>query len=701
MISRSYIFQLLSILLICPIIQAQEPSHTITVEVTDKREQIGSQLLTTPPSVSDGKILEGKKVTITNTEALPEILTNNYRQILSQTPGLLTSEVGNESFSSISYRGLGDPHESFNILILKDGIPVAAEPYGYPANYYMPPIDTVEKTEFYRGGASLLFGPQPGGALNFVTKKAPINSGVSLTSRNILGSKDLFSTYTEISGGDNDSGALAFFHRRSSDGFRTFNSDYEINNGGIKFSLVPSVDTKVFVDIDVYDATHGDPGGLSNIAGEELAFIGDNRFQSTLKYDTLDIERYAPSVSVEHEISKDTSLYIKTFGSFYGRYSRRQSYGTAPTFGGIPNGTGNTIQKQQFSSGGIDTRIVHDWDDNTATFGVFAYGSESPYTQSKGETPFATSGVLDKELHRRTGSLSLIAENTFRTGDLSVTPGVRIENIAQRISETYNSAEDAVIRSDNRTDSVPLFGLGSTFDISQDYQLYANISQGYKPITFTDSIPLQSGDTVSSNLDPSYTATYEVGVKGDPVSWATFDSSVFYTSYRNQFGRVGSEIQNVGRSRYQGIDASTEISLTKLFSSNIESSRDNGFSLYANASILNAEFTAGPVDGKTPQYAPDYLIRTGILYTMDKDLKLGFLGNVVDSMYADDGNSENRFMSSYRVWDLTAEIPVWQSVNLVAGINNVFDEEYISRIRSNGIEPANPRNWYGGVSFVF
>jgi Fe(3+) dicitrate transport protein len=54
------------------------------------------------------------------------------------------------------------------------------------------------------------------------------------------------------------------------------------------------------------------------------------------------------------------------------------------------------------------------------------------------------------------------------------------------------------------------------------------------------------------------------------------------------------------------------------------------------------------------------------------------------------------------VWDLTAEAEIIKShLSLVAGVNNVFDEKYYARVRSNGIDPALPRNVYGGVVFRF
>jgi Fe(3+) dicitrate transport protein len=40
-------------------------------------------------------------------------------------------------------------------------------------------------------------------------------------------------------------------------------------------------------------------------------------------------------------------------------------------------------------------------------------------------------------------------------------------------------------------------------------------------------------------------------------------------------------------------------------------------------------------------------------------------------------------------------------VSITAGINNLFDEDYYSRIRSDGIDPAYGRNFYAGFGFTF
>ena len=54
------------------------------------------------------------------------------------------------------------------------------------------------------------------------------------------------------------------------------------------------------------------------------------------------------------------------------------------------------------------------------------------------------------------------------------------------------------------------------------------------------------------------------------------------------------------------------------------------------------------------------------------------------------------------VWDLTGEAKIYKDVLSVnAGINNVFNEDYYSRVTDAGIDPAWGRNYYIGLSLKF
>jgi len=661
------------------------------------------------PELSGAQINSGKKTTVADLEAVPEISSNNYRQAFTQLPGLLTSEVSNESFASFSYRGLGDPHESSNMNLLRNGIPTAADMYGYPASYYQPPMDSVESIQFVRGGASLQYGPQVGGALNFITRKPAADTPTAVYSKQVFGSKNFFSTYNELSGTVDNVSYLGFFHRRQSDGFRDQNSDYGVNNGNMMFSVESSPAATWTFEFDAYDADHGEAGGLTLESGEGLANYNQNRYQSSVLFDRLRIERYAATIGLEYEVDHNTTIYTRAFGWYYDRFSRRQSPGTANPFGGIYNGTTNTIADQEFSTMGLDARVAHRWkmggEEQNLAAGFLLYGVDSPFTQEQGLTPWSDNGILQRDIDRTTRTAALFAENRFNFGRLKIVPGARLEMIDVGINENIPTTPEIGLRNEDDFSAVLLPGVGISYDLADNTEAYANATTGYKPRTYSDVVPLNSGDTISSNLDPARSTMYETGVRGTPLSWMRFDSSVFLASFTDQFGRVGSNIQNVGDSRTYGLDLMTEFATVRLYDSITGSNlRDylGELNLFWNAQFLNAEFTDGPVDGKTPQYAPDYVMRAGATYKFDDRYKLAFLGTFVADHYADDANTANRYLPSYRIWDLTAEAELIPShLSLVAGVNNIFDEKYYARIRSNGIDPGLPRNLYGGFVLKF
>jgi Fe(3+) dicitrate transport protein len=482
-----------------------------------------------------------------------------------------------------------------------------------------------------------------------------------------------------------------------------------VTNGSLSFFVTPDSDSKWSINLDAYDGDHGEAGGLTLDSGEGLASYVEDRFQTTTKFDRLRIERYAGSIGYDHKFDSQTKFEGKVFGTYYDRFSRRQSAGTAETFGGLYNGETNTIAVQTFWTGGFDGRVKYDYelgcDTSTLTTGVTLYGVSSPFRQETGDTPFANVGTLNRDIDRYTASGAVFAENRFVFGGFKVTPGIRVENIYQQVDEKFNSNADATLREQDDFVTVPLFGVGASYDLGSASEWYANVSQAYKPKAYQDVIPLGTGDTISSDLNPARSVTYETGFRGLPAKWAKFDTSVFLISFAEQFGRVGTNIQNVGRSRTLGFDFSVDVDTLGLIDEvqGGDGQSDLGaLRLYANASFLNAEFTSGPVDGKTPQYAPDYLLRTGVIYDYQSVAKLALLSTFVDAHYADDGNTENRYIPSYKVWDLTAEVPVIPNVlSVVAGVNNLFDENYYARVRSNGIDPALPRNAYGGVNVRF
>ena len=114
------------------------------------------------------------------------------------------------------------------------------------------------------------------------------------------------------------------------------------------------------------------------------------------------------------------------------------------------------------------------------------------------------------------------------------------------------------------------------------------------------------------------------------------------------------------------------------------------------------ELDGGTLDGKTPQYAPETLLRSGLVYRWKERTKVALLGTFLSDHYATDDEDPTRKIPAYMTWDLTAEVRVYRDwLSVVGGINNLFDEDYYARIRGDGIDPAYGRNYYAGIQFAF
>ncbi|HEX9150706.1 MAG TPA: TonB-dependent receptor plug domain-containing protein, partial [Flavobacterium sp.] len=129
------------------------------------------------PDNKDGIIYAGKKSEIILVDSLDaNKAVNNTRQILGRIPGLNIVETESSGFTAngIATRGL-NPSQSVEMNTRQNGYNISADIYGYNESYFIPPMEAVNRIELVRGAASLQFGSQFGGLVNYVTNDAPKN----------------------------------------------------------------------------------------------------------------------------------------------------------------------------------------------------------------------------------------------------------------------------------------------------------------------------------------------------------------------------------------------------------------------------------------------------------------------------------------------------------------------------------------------
>src|SRR5687768_12793956 len=346
--------------------------ENITVEGTALPDPRFPNLL---PEISGTRATVGKKVTVVELDEQPEIVDNNARQIFARVPGLFVSEQQYPSIFNVNYRGLGDPHESEYVLFLEDGIPVTSDWFGYPTLYYMPSASRIERVEFIRGGSGLLYGPQIGPVVNFVTRHADPRAELGGLTEHAVGSNGFYGTYNEARGGNGEFGWMASFDHRSADGQRASNSGYRVNGGNVSLGWQQHEDAYWAFDFTGYDSGTEEPGRLT------LAQYEADPDQSTTPVNRIDVERWTAKLSHERRLGDATALGVSLWHGYQDRYSRRAAAFVPPQ----PAPSTTTFDRQEFRYTGVDARLRHDWgSDHTLTAGFVGFHDDSPREQRRG-----------------------------------------------------------------------------------------------------------------------------------------------------------------------------------------------------------------------------------------------------------------------------------------------------------------------------
>jgi Fe(3+) dicitrate transport protein len=688
---------------------AQRESSASTIIVTGRRDQ--DRL----PDMSGTLIFAGKLGDVALLTDRPPVATRNLRVALADIPGILVSEVSNGSWASLSYRGLGEPHESWNVLTLQDAIPAVPDMYSYPAAYFIPPLELVERVEFIRGAAGLLYGPQPGGALNYVMKGPRREAGVEGQARLTVGSFDTVQGLGSLAWSNGRLALDGFVQKGVSDGPRQANSDSDQLTTRVRGHLMRDEAT-VTVALDTYEGKFGEPGGLSRARLE-----ADRRNVSTPR-DRIRLSRVAPSVSVDWQLDDATLLTSRLFYSRFERESWRQAGGSF----GQPTPDANVIvrQLQVFETAGLDLRLRRDFGAggrHSLTVGLFGHSSDAPVRVDKGASnaDFAGTAGAVSRVNRSGDAAALFGEVKLDFGDVQVVPGVRLERLRQRVTESLDlglgsvtggppGAPNGGLGNRRNVEQIALWGVGVTWDATDELRFVANASRGFKPLLYNDGVTFQAGVDAAGTFEASYAFTVEAAVQARPAPPLRLDAGLFRVTLDDQvgflagplpaappFGAVGTggaRRQNVGSMRNQGIDLAMRLDL--LGPEGIGRAEDV-LRLTANLQLLDATFTSGPAEGFTPQYAPAHLLRATLSHIGRNGSRAALTFTSVGDQEGSDNNSPDFFLPGYEVLDAQVEWPLGAGFLVGAGINNLLDERYASRVRpggGGGFDPGLPRN---------
>lgn len=691
------------------------------VVITEKKTDFGFGHLRAVQSMG---IYEGKKSEVIIPEQLvANLATNNARQVYSRVAGLNIYESDGAGLQlSIGGRGL-DPNRSSNFNVRQNGYDISADALGYPESYYTPPIEAVGQIQIVRGASSLQYGTQFGGLINFVMKKPNTEKKLEILARQSLGSYGFSSSFLSASGTVNKLSYYTFAQYKTGKGLRP-NTDF--NNTTVYAHAAYQPDTKTSIGMDV---THMEylahqPGGLTD------AMFKDDPRQSNRERNWFNVNWNLFALHFDHKLNPANEINVRIFGLSAYRYSVGFRPNRVAT---IDDNSERDLIKGDFLNWGAEGRYLKRYQIGkypaVALFGTRYYHGFNHSVQglgSKGKNAdfnFVNPDQFtanDYEFPSR--NTSFFVENIFNLSPkLSVTPGLRYEIIKTRAEGFYSTisydlAGNVIsnVRTNETRNSPRQFliaGIGISYKPTYNINIYSNISQNYRSITFSDIRTANPSATIDPNLSDEKGYSVDLGIRSEQTTFYSYDLSAFYLNYNNRIGevqyydssnRVLRQRTNIGQAVIMGIESYVETDIWRL-----ADPEENNWSavVFSNLALIRSDYRKSQipgVKGKEVEFVPGVNLKAGTRIGY-KSLKGSFQFTHLSDQFSEASNAIDGGVSavvglipSYSILDLGLSYQ-FRRFKLEGNVNNLADKTYFTRRATGypgpGILPSDTRTF--------
>lgn len=694
------------------------------------RDKTSSMSIMKLKNVEADAIYAGKKSeVILLSEMNVNLAANNARQIFSKVAGLNIFENDGAGLQlGIGGRGL-NPNRVSNFNTRQNGYDISADALGYPESYYTPPADLIDRIEVVRGAASLQYGTQFGGFINFKLKSADQSKTFSLEQKNTIASFNLFTNTTSFSINKNKWSTYQFYQFKRGDGWREnsgFNQHTYFTN--IEYKLNDKTKLKLEQTYMHYLAQQA--GGLT-----DAQFL-DNPHTSYRSRNWFKVDWSLTAFIFEHTFNSAWRLNSKTFVL----NASREALGVLGFINRVDPMTERDYLVDRYKNYGHETRLIHTFFINkrASTFlvGTRYYQGHTARKQglanrnstgNKSDFNFINPDALDYSSYTfPSKNFSAFSEFIIPiTNSINITPGIRYEYISTNANGYYNEIQRnlaGTIIYKNRVDETRnsdrqfiLAGIGVSKKLNEFDELYLNISQNYRSINFNDMRVANPNFVVDPNLKDEKGYSVDIGLRGNREAKLYYDVTAFLIAYEDRIGTIlKSDTQsfqiyryrtNLSNSRNVGIESLVETDLMKWLSNekhalilrtylNIAHIRSN----YINAKDKS-------VEGNKVEYVPEWNIKLG-LQTKYKEFSASIQYSYLTEQFSDasnavqTSNAVSGIIPAYDVLDFSADYK-YKRLKISAGINNVLNAIYFTRRAEGypgpGIIVSDPRSYYIGL----
>lgn len=690
--------------------------------------------------VEETAIYAGKKTEVIAVSKLTvNKATNNTRQIFGQVVGLTINEGSDGGLQlSIGGRGL-NPNRTSNFNTRQNDYDISADVLGYPESYYATPTEALAEIQIVRGAASLQYGTQFGGLVNFKIK-TPSKKEMEITTRNTIGSYNLFTNFTSLSGTKGKFSYYTFFNFKQGDGFRP-NSEFNSKNFFANLNYQFSAKTSLHFDYTHFNYLAKQAGGLTDF----MFYENPNQSNRTRNWFAVNWNLYA--LRLKHKVSENADFSLQLFGldasrKALGYRSNRVSNPDTP-------GTVRDLIIGDFVNWGAEARFLQKHNflgtNNAFLIGAKYYQAKNTGLQGPGSSGNDADFSLvtdDYPLYASQSNyeypnlnLSLFGENIFRVSStFSITPGFRYEKIRTQAEGYFrnigldlagNVILDETVAENNIKDrDFLLLGVGLSYKLKNRIELYGNVSQNYRSVTFNDIRNVTPGQVIAENITDEKGYTSDIGIRGQLSDKVSFDASVFGLYYNDKIaefetnnpdGSVGAVRfrNNIGTALTYGFEAMIDWSLSKTF---FAENQQFTWNIFTNSAVTGSEYLESDepnIKGNEVEFVPFLNFKTGTSVGY-KNFMSSLQFMYVTSQFTDAKNgvtekSDNTYgifgkIPAYYVADFSASYR-WNRFKLEAGVTNFTDNNYFTRRATGypgpGIIPSETRTFYTTLEFTF
>lgn len=708
-------------------------SELESVTIRDQRD--ATEGIARMNAVQDFGIYEAKKnEVIVLDDVVANKAANNARQVFAKVAGLNIWESDCAGLQiGVGSRGLS-PNRNSNFNTRQNGYDISADALGYPESYYSPALQAVERIEIVRGAASLQYGTQFGGLVNFVLKKGPADKPFEFNAEQTINSLGFYNSFLSVGGTVGKVNYYAYNRTATGDCYRC-NSDFTSTTSYARMEY--RINDKLSIGADYTHMYYlaQQPGGLTDALFEE------DPTQSIRERNWFSVDWNLMSFHLNYTFSPRLKLNSRTFGLIGGR----DALGNLGRIDRIDDNEARDLFVDDFRNFGNETRLLYYYQlggmPNVLLMGGRFYRGLTLRQQGLGPAGdqadfiFQNPDNLEGSDYEFPGTnISLFAENLFTLNErLTITPGIRFEYIQTKANGYY--LESTLVRDpdtglavdstfqvfENKENSRSFIfgGIGISYKYNESVEIYTNASQNYRSINFNDIRVVNPNLQVDENIKDESGFNADLGIRGSKSGIFNYDVSVFYLKYND---RIGSVLQvdpetfrifrfrtNVADSRNIGLEAFGEVNLFKLF----DFSRETSLNIFGNISLIDAIYIDSEepaIDGRDVEQVPPFSLKTGINLSR-KRWRVALQYSYTAEHFTDATNVEftpsaiEGIIPSYYVMDLSASYALSGHWTFEGGINNLTDNQYFTRRASGypgpGIIPADGRGFYFTLKATF